>query len=282
MALHEPNCLAIANQGTVFSVAFSPDGNMIAAGTTGMVSLFDSKTGYLLAQLYHPDGKNLYFHSVAFLPHSDDMQRDSTLAAGCADGNIYLWSTSHCNLSQRSAAGKLIGHDGSVRSILFTGDGKRLISGSDDCSIRIWNMSSHEQLIQLSGHIRDVASVASVGNKIVSGSFDRSVRIWDASTGVQLLQMNEHTNTVLSVACSPDRTMPQSEIIASGGSDNSVRLWDMSTGQQVAKLDGHVGCVSSVAFSPDGRLISSACWDGTVCLWICQLGDHLTCLREIL
>ena len=220
------------------------------------------------ASISHPDGKNLYFHSVAFLPHSDDMQRDATLAAGCSDGNIYMWSISHCILSQPPVAGKLIGHDGSVRSILFTGDGKKLISGSDDRSIRIWDTLTLQQLMQLGGHTSYISSVASTGNKIVSGSYDRSVRIWDVSTGTQLLQMNEHTDPVLSVACAPDEeTMPQNKIVASGGYDKSVRLWDMSTGQQVAKLDGHIASVTSVAFSKDSRLIASASRDATVRLW---------------
>ena len=123
--------------------------------------------------------------------------------------------------------------------------------------------------MQLSGHIRAVASVASVDNKIVSGSWNHSVRIWDVSTGTQLLQMNDHTGAVWCVACSPDDgTMPQNEIVASaGGDDKSVRLWDMSMGQQVAKLDGHTASVISVAFSPDGKMIASASRDGTVRLW---------------
>ena len=272
MALHEPDCLTIdcqskASYGSeVWSVAFSQDGKMIAAGMWGKACLWCSKTGALLAELSIANPRDCLC-SVAFSPCNQGKGVVPVLAAGCSDGDIYLWDTPAWKLNAKPDC-KLTGHSERVRSVAFTeNDRELLVSGSDDCSIRLWDMSTHQQLMQLNGHTRYAASVATFGNTIVSGSWDSTVRIWDMTTGAQLLQMNGHNGYVFSVASMHDDGGPCSKFVASGGCDKCIRLWDMSTGQQIAKLDGHTASVRSVAISSDGRTIASASWDGTVRLW---------------
>ena len=283
MALHEPDCLTIdcreASYGSeVWSLAFSPDGNLIAAGMGKKVCLWCSKTGVLLADMSNP---GWFFRSVAFSPCNHDIR--------APDGNIYLWDTPAWKLNAKPDC-KLTGHTDRVRSVAYTNDGRELVvSGSGDCSIRLWDMSTHQQQMQLTGHTDDVDSVATIGNAIVSGNKNNSVRIWDMTTGAQLLQMNGHNEYVLSVACRHDDGGSCSKFVASGGYDKCIRLWDMSTGQQIAKLNGHTAGVRSVAFSSDGKTLVSASYDGTVRLWdlstrrplhICvHLSHHITHLR---
>ena len=85
---------------------------------------------------------------------------------------------------------QLKGHDDCVQSVAFSPDGSRIVSGSYDKTIRVWDASTGiEMLPPLRGHDDYVRSVAFSpdGSKIVSGSFDKTIRVWDASTGVEML-----------------------------------------------------------------------------------------------
>ena len=284
MAFREPDCLKIDADREVKSVAFSPDGKTVAVSGSRSVSLCYSKTGRKVAEMNCPSKAYSLYPSVAFSPCCHGMRAKSVLAASF-DDSIYLWGISNCKSNGRSeSAGKLTdfpvnGRSESagmakltgypVRSIAFTVDGIKLVSGSD-CSVQLWDLSTNGQLMQLNGHTLAVVSVATVGDKIVSGSADSTVRIWDMSTGTELLRMNDghHSGTIWSVACSPEGGSNE-KIVASGGgqNDKNIRLWDMMSGQHIAKLDGHTDFVNSVAFSPDGMTLVSASDDGTVRLW---------------
>ena len=94
----------------------------------------------------------------------------------------------------------------SVYCIAFSPDGNRIVSGSDDRSVRVWNAKTGEQLRKLRGHTNRVTSVAfsADGKRVVSGSDDKSARVWDAKTGKQLRELQGHSNGVTSVALAPD------------------------------------------------------------------------------
>ncbi|KAJ6579350.1 WD40-repeat-containing domain protein [Mycena sp. CBHHK59/15] len=130
-------------------------------------------------------------------------------------------------------------------SVAFSPDGKRIVSGSYDNTVRVWNSESGEAVSGPFGsHTNAVSSVvfSPDGKRIVSGS---------------------HTYAVISVAFSPD-----GKWIVSGSGDNTVRVWDSESGQGAAgTFDAHTGTVSSVAFSPDGKRIVSGSYDNTVRVW---------------
>jgi len=122
-----------------------------------------------------------------------------------------------------------------ITAVAFSSDGTRIVSGSYDMSVRVWDASIGVELKELKGHTSWVNSVAfsSDGTQIVSGSNDDSVRVcqWDASTGVELKKLKGHTSLVFSVAFSSDGTR-----IVSGSADNSVRVWDALTGVELKEL----------------------------------------------
>ncbi|TFK18305.1 hypothetical protein FA15DRAFT_675382 [Coprinopsis marcescibilis] len=151
-----------------------------------------------------------------------------------------------------------------VLAVGFSSDGTRIVSGSADDSVRVWDASTGEMLKKLGGHTSSVSSVgfSRDGTRIVSGSHDKSVRVWDASTGEMLKELEGHTNWVWSVGFSRDGTR-----IVSGSGDKSVRVWDASTGEMLKELEGHTNSVSSVGFSSDRTRIISGSYDRSVRVW---------------
>src|SRR5439155_162204 len=102
----------------------------------------------------------------------------------------------------------LSGHTHFVYSVAFSTDGKRIVSGSSDCTVKVWDAHSGEEILTLQGHSTGVTSVSfSVdGKRLVSGSEDRTVMVWDAQTGQELLSLKGHTGGVTSVVFSADGT----------------------------------------------------------------------------
>jgi predicted NACHT family NTPase len=162
-------------------------------------------------------------------------------------------------------------------SVALSADGRRIVSGSYDKSVRVWDAHSGECLRVLTGHSSPVMSVAlsADGRRIVSGSYDKSVRVWDAHSGECLRVLTGHSNTVWSVALSADGRR-----IVSGSSDNSVRVWDAHSGECLRVLTGHSGWVRSVALSADGRRIVSGSDDNSVRVWDAHSGAALEVLEE--
>jgi WD40 repeat protein len=164
-----------------------------------------------------------------------------------------------------------------VYSVAFSPDGKHIVSGSWDKTVRIWNAKAGNLEAELKGHTGYVNSVAFSpdGKHIVSGSEDHSVRVWNIDIDKkQELVIRGHTWGVKSVAFSPD-----GKHIVSGGRDKTVRVWeansgwDAISGQQKLKLTGHESSIESVAFSPDGKRIVGGSADKTVCIWNAKSGD---------
>jgi len=110
-------------------------------------------------------------------------------------------------------------------SVAYSPDGSRIVSGSSDKTLRIWDAQTGAPLGEpLTGHKGNVLSVAYSpdGRRIVSGSSDRTLRVWDVQTGVQIGEpLTGHEGDVRSVAFSPDGRR-----IVSGSSDNTLRLWN--------------------------------------------------------
>tara|TARA_B110000858_G_scaffold77533_2_gene89892 strand:- start:163 stop:894 length:732 start_codon:yes stop_codon:yes gene_type:complete len=114
---------------------------------------------------------------------------------------------------------------GWVHSVSFSPDGSRIVSGSVDKTVRVWDSNTGALIRTLTGHTRPVMSVSFSpdGSRIVSGSSDDTVRVWDSNTGALIRTLTGHTSSVMSVSFSPDGTK-----IVSGSQDKTVRVWDIS------------------------------------------------------
>ncbi|KAG8861292.1 hypothetical protein FRB91_009203 [Serendipita sp. 411] len=167
------------------------------------------------------------------------------------------------------------GHMGSVCSIAFSSDGRRIVSGSFDTTIRLWDTETGQPLGEpLRGHTGGVLSVSFSpdGRRIVSSSANKTIRLWDGETGQPLGEpLRGHTDYVLSVSFSPDGRR-----IVSSSNDKTIWLWDDETGQLLGEpIRGHIGSIRSVSFSPDGRRIVSGSDDKTIRLWDGATGQPL-------
>ncbi|KIN97133.1 hypothetical protein M404DRAFT_37720, partial [Pisolithus tinctorius Marx 270] len=169
----------------------------------------------------------------------------------------------------------LQGHASEVQSVAFSPDGKRIVSGSRDKTVRVWDVEGGVQIGNpLEGHSDGVYSVAFSpdGKRIVSGSEDNTGRVWDVEGGVQIgSPLEGHTDPVYSVAFSPE-----GKRIVSGSGDNTVRVWDVEGGVQIgSSLEGHTDEVFSVSFSPNGKRIVSGSRDRTVRVWDVEGGVQI-------
>lgn len=171
------------------------------------------------------------------------------------------------------AAEPSAGHDRGVNSIVFFPDGRKLASGSDDGTVRVWDPQTGKSISPpFTGHTSLVLSVAVSldGKLIASGSSDNTLRIWDSNTGAcPLGPINAHNDDINSVAFSPNGSR-----IATGSDDNTVKIWNVATGNLcLGPLTGHTNHVLSVTFSPDGRWIVSGSADATICIWDASTGE---------
>ncbi|MBE8987616.1 serine/threonine-protein kinase [Nostoc sp. LEGE 12450] len=170
------------------------------------------------------------------------------------------------------------GHSSDVNSVAFSPDGTTLGSASDDKTVKLWNLSSGEEIHTLEGHSNWIWTVAfSPDSKtLASGSADKTIKLWNVETGKLVRTLEGNTDGVTSVAFSPD-----GKTLASGTASKDIRikLWNVKTGKLIRTLEGHTDGVPSVAFSPDGKTLASGSWDKTIKLWNLNTGKEIRTLK---
>lgn len=287
--------------GGILTIQFSPDGQMLATGSTNCeIQLWQVSD---LQCLFTLQGHTNWVRHIAFDPMG------ATLASASDDGTVRVW-----DLSTRTCQCVLSEHHGNVYSVTFSPDGQVIASTSEDGSIRLWSVVDKTCLCVLEGHSALVvaACFAPCGTFLASGSFDKTIRIWDVQTGKCLRILTEHTSSVTRLNFSPDgqwlaspscdRTTriwrvanwqcvtlleghtewiwgatwsPDNCLIATYGADCTTRIWDIRTGNCLYVLSGHKTQVWQAVFSPDGATISTCSEDQTIFLWDVQSGRRL-------
>jgi WD40 repeat protein len=195
-----------------------------------------------------------------------------TSQAGGQMVKIFLDDVSYTtggNVAPPSSAAILEGHQGSVLSVEFSEDGRTLVSGSRDGTIKIWDVPSRKLTRTLTGHGLNVFGVtfSPKGDLLASCGGDKMIRLWDARTLEPVRVLQGHTDAIRAVAFSPDQVA-----LASVSLDQTVRLWDVATGKLTHTLKGHTARVKSVVYGLNGRGIATAASDKTIRLWDTKTG----------
>jgi RNA polymerase sigma factor (sigma-70 family) len=246
------------------SVALSPDGKTVATPSRGpggagpeQIVLFDLATGKEVRRMegspepacsrlvFSPDGK--------------------TLAAGAWDGGtVRVWD---------AGTGRVIkawkGHAGIVRAVVFSADGKRLVTAGDDRTARLWDPATGEEVRSFRGPAQArltshedgfrCAVLSPDGTLLATGSADGAARLWDAATGKELHVLKKHLYGVGSAAFTPD-----GKALLTGGYDGKICVWDVATGNMLKELPGRQGGLTGLFVTPDGKRVVSGGYDRTV------------------
>jgi WD40 repeat protein/tetratricopeptide (TPR) repeat protein len=235
----------------IFSVAFSPDGQMLASGADdGTTQLWQVSDGLLLDTL---EGHANRVNGVAFSPDGE------VLASGSEDGTVILRQVSDWTLLTTPT-----GHTGAVNGVAFSPDGQVLASGSTDGTVRLWQVVDGTPLNTLGDNENGVHDVgfSPDGKMLASGMEDGTVRLWRVADGSMLNTLEGMESAVNSVAFSPD-----GERLATGAMDATVRLWQVADGLPLDTLARHRAVVYGVAFAPNGERLVAGAWDGTLWSW---------------
>ncbi len=222
--------------------------------------------GALRAQI--PVGRALACVAVALL-----FAVSSGHAAPRANGSIDAPSSG--KEARRSETGNLVGHGGSVRSVVVSADGTRALTGSFDYSMMAWDLTSTppKMLARFAGHDAGVNVVRFLPGETMAltAGDDGIVRVWEIATGKLVDKFTGHAAKVVDVAISPDGRWA-----ASAGWDLTVRLWNLRTGEAGPVLRDHTGPVNAVVFAaaPDGSGLAlySGSQDGDVRLFDAATG----------
>ncbi len=184
-------------------------------------------------------------------------------------GAIQVWEISTGKLIRRSEAHV----PKRTPSAAFSPDGRYVLTGDDDHTLKLWELSGRPLGIWARGHSSEVYSVAFApdGRSALSGGVDGKLILWDVETGKPARTFDKrYPGVVYAAAFSPD-----GRFAASGGMDKRVFLWDVSTGKALRAFEGHAKDVMAVAFSPDGKQVLSGSGDQTLRLWDVFTGKTL-------
>ncbi len=170
------------------------------------------------------------------------------------------------------------GHNSPVTCLLFTPDGKTLVSGGGEPGkageIRLWDVAAEKQKLVLDGHAEMVTALAVTADgktlASASGIYDKKaerwsageIKTWDLKTGERLQTWRGHTKLITALVFLPD-----GKTLVSAGEDRSIIFWDAEQGQETRTLKGHDAAVTCLALSSDGKTLASGSADRTVRLW---------------
>lgn len=165
----------------------------------------------------------------------------------------------------------------SLTSFAISPDGRRIVVGVSNKTLRIWDVESGQEIATIAGHSQGVRSCAFSpdGRQIVTGSWDKTLKIWDVETGLDIAILSGHNRDVLCCAYSPDGRR-----IVSGSMDGTLKIWDAETGNEIATLFGHGDYVTCCAFSPDCHRIVSGSYDKTLKVWDTTIEEEIPALNK--
>lgn len=259
-------------KSTTYAIAFTPDNQiMISGGNDRIITLRNLKTGKIIRTFNEHSG------SIYALCISSDGQ---TLISGSRDTTIKIWHLHTIDTYKSNSTNRLIGdglidsfigHSDSINAVAITPNGKIIASGSEDNTIKLWDLNTGECLATLEGHEAGVRAIAISpdGQLLVSGSADNTIKLWQLPSVENepicpdpIYTLTGHSGDVKCLSISRD-----GQILASGSHDKTIKLWHLETGELKTTLVEHWREVNHIVISPDGRNLISCSGDETIQVW---------------
>ncbi len=246
----------------VFTVL--PDGKMLAALVS---SKYDATKVWDVANPDKPIAEfnaNVWWERhQAFSPAGDRMAAGST-----EDGKVYVW-----NLQQPEHPMILTGHAKKhIYSLAFSPGGKRLVTGSDDNTARLWDveLGKHITILPMDEHHTPIKVLFSPCSSLIAGGLGSEIRLWCAEklTTQLTIPQPEDSQRTHALAFSPcGKYLASGTWWQKGMKKMAIRIWDIATSENIHTFWGHNSDVQSLAFSPNGTMLASGSFDGTILLW---------------
>jgi WD40 repeat protein len=269
---------AIARLGTVrlrhgsdiWSIAFSPDGKILASGGgDNTIRFWSPATGKEIRRFR---GHQDWVLCIAFSPDG------KTLVSGSRDKTVRLWDRATGNELRR-----LTKHKSEVHLVIFAPDGKFLASAdhrhdadraNHTGTARIWDLETGKEVKSFHTEYGFESLAFIQGNKLLASLEEFSIHVLELAQGKKVRKFQGHTGIVCCLAVSPKGTL-----LASGSQDKTVRLWNLASGKEVRTLTRHRRTVRAVAFSPNGRTLVSQGDDGLIYFWNARTGKLMRVIR---
>jgi WD40 repeat protein/serine/threonine protein kinase len=244
------------------TVAFSPDGRLLAAAGDGES---------------WPEGVQRAVSLVGLLATTHGPAPLAAVKVAAEKGERHTWfgEVRIWDAATGREAAVLRDHLGGVSALAFSPDGSTLATGGYDGLVRLWGTADAKQRAVLASRTQVIYALAfgPDGRTLASAEDDGAVRLWDVATGAQRAELRGHAIKAVSLAFSPD-----GKTLASASRDHTVRLWDTTAARERATLKGHTGAVTFVAFSRDGQTVASA-GSHEFRLWNATTGQERTDVR---
>jgi len=232
------------------SIAFSPDGRLLASVGDDVLRIWDVKSGQVQRSIEHAG----WLTSIAF---SSD---GHLLAAGNHYGDTQLWQ-----LDDGKLVNTFKGHTDTVVSLALSPDNHLLVSESADATGRLWDVKSGQSLYTLTGpalHGQATVAFSPDGQTLLSVGSQSQMLMWDVNTGQAIRAFEVYPEHANSLAIGPDLTY-----VAFDQGRYRVEVWEVGTGQSLHLLKNPEDWIQSIAFSPNGQMLAVGDFSGELQLW---------------